>query len=256
MFNVLTLNIIVLLFALLTIVWQQSDLKLSKTQRVSNRLNPIILLIFLISWFIVLVYFLINADDEFRRIFLTYNLSILLVANTLWITAKKDFDVKILAIFLTACFFLLKLTLKNLFIDNVFILMSTLWVGPFLIKINLLNQKRFVIISLLWLLYDIYFIWLSPTFKDLLSQTREVNFTLGIVVGKYMIGAGDLLYMNMLLSILKDNKSRIISSLVLILSSFVLFIIAIKTGTALTFPLLVLWVPLGTLLLVFFRKSF
>ena len=256
MTEVLTLNIVVFLFALLTIVWQQSDLKLDKTQKVSKRLNPIFLLLFLISWLLILVYLLINADDEFRRIFLTYNLSILLIANTLWITAKRDLDIKILALFLTACFLLLKITVKNQFVDNIFIIMSTVWVGPFLVKINLLNKKRFIIVSLLWLLYDIYFIWLSPTFKNLLSQTHAVNLTLGIVIGKYLIGAGDLLYLNMLMSVMKDNKARILSSLVLIIISTTLFFIAINTRTVLAFPLLVLWVPVGTLLLFVFRKTF
>src|SRR3989344_1182525 len=101
MTEVLTLNIVVFLFSLLTILWQQSNLKLDKTQKVSKRLNPIFLLLFLVSWLLILVYLLINADDEFRRIFLTYNLSILLIANTLWITAKRDLDIKILALFLT-----------------------------------------------------------------------------------------------------------------------------------------------------------
>ncbi len=255
MFDVFVLNIVVFLFALLTIAWQRGDLKLKKTEKVSKRINPIFLLIFVIVWLFILLYILISSSNEFRSSFLTVNLSILLVANSLWISAGKNIYTKIFAVSLTVCLLLLKFTIKNQFIDNLFIFMSALWVGPFLIKINLITKKRFIVISLIWLIYDIYFVWLSPTFKNLNFQTQAVNFTLGVVIGKYLIGVGDLLYMNILLSALNDNKSRVLASFVLILTNIGFLIFALKTEMILTFPLLVLWAPLGILLIFFFRKS-
>lgn len=122
---------------------------------------------------------------------------------------------------------------------------SILWLGPFFSQINLLTRQRFLIISLLWFAYDILFVWLTPLFAVINQSTAAAGLPLAIILGDSFIGVTDFLWAGLLISLLTKIKWQLITIFALIGSNLILGWYTYATGNLNSFPLLVLWVPIG-----------
>lgn len=125
-----------------------------------------------------------------------------------------------------------------------------LWLGPLLVHLKFLNRRRFLLLSLLWFTYDIYFVWLTPLAARIQTNTLLVSSPLTLTTGDHSLGSGDLLWASLFLGIIPDKKRAVLALCLLIVSNLFLGIYSFRMSQPLLFPLLVLWVPLGSLFLI------
>jgi len=133
---------------------------------------------------------------------------------------------------------------------NLFIYFALLWFGPFFTRIRVLTIKRFLIISLIWFIYDIIYVWLTPLADNIVQATETIGFPLAISIGDYFIGSADLLWANCFISIIASVRSKWIGVVTLLASNIGLSLVAQVMPKMTIFPLLVLWVPIGLVLLI------
>jgi hypothetical protein len=137
-------------------------------------------------------------------------------------------------------------------IHNLFIIVGVAWLSPLLVHLGYLNRRRFIVISLIWFLYDITFVWLTPTADKVLQSLSAIDFPLGLAYAGRLIGSGDLLWASLFLTLLPQKK-RLLGAALLVISYMTLVTINDYVYAFSLFPLLVLWVPLGLILTRFIK---
>lgn len=145
----------------------------------------------------------------------------------------------------------------SVFSHNLFIIFSVSWLSVVLIKKKIITPRRFLIISIAWFIYDFTYVWLTPVSEVVNSSTKSVGFPLGIVSGDSLLGAADLFWAGMFLSVIK--KDRILISGLLIAVDLILGVYMLNNQNTAILPLLVFWVPVswlyfGTKKLLFLRS--
>ncbi|MBI4009010.1 hypothetical protein HY357_02150, partial [Candidatus Roizmanbacteria bacterium] len=140
------------------------------------------------------------------------------------------------------------------FLHNIFLIFGILWLGPFFVQTRLMTVKRFLIISIFWFIYDIFFVWFTSSSRQILYTTKAIDFPLSVNFAKSSIGIADLFWAGFLLSLLKKRKIKLISIILLICSNLLLGIYAIYITHISVFPLLVIWVPIG-IFFVFYENQ-
>lgn len=144
-----------------------------------------------------------------------------------------------------------RFTIPNELSHNLFIFAAVLWIGPLLVNSKIVTQKRFLIISGAWFLYDISYVWLTPLSNIVNTATQSSGFPLGIVKGNSMLGAADLFWAGLFISL---AKRPIIAIALLVLSDLALGIYLLRNQTETFVPLLVFWVPISLIYLYNTRK--
>lgn len=247
------LNLFVLLFFILTIAENSYRPKIPQNRKTAKPVSPVFFLTLIIIGIFLALFFLIFANKDIISWYLRLLISTLVVAHGFWLSLNKKILYRILFILLALLIISFRLIYPSVFSHNLFIFISILWLGPFLVHTGIITSKRFVVVSLFWFVYDIIFVWLSPLSKQVIITTRTMGFPLSIVSGKNAIGLADLFWAGFLLSLLKNNASRFLTIVLLSGSNIVLEFFAINFFRIKVFPLLVLWVPLG-LLILFYNK--
>ena len=101
---------------------------------------------------------------------------------------------------------LLRITFPSDPMNNLLILAAVVWLGPFLVKSRLVTLKRFVVLSLIWFLYDIIFVWLTGLSVLVQTKTQASQLPLTLTVNNNLMGTGDLLWSGLMISLIKDKK--------------------------------------------------
>ena len=120
---------------------------------------------------------------------------------------------------------------------------------------RVIYKKRFIFLSLLWVIYDVLFVWLTNASEHALVKTDAVGFPLGLVYKTYLIGSGDLIWASFLLAVLGSLSKRIIASIILIIVNILVGYISFYVLDVKSIPLLVFWVPIGISFLLFLDKK-
>ena len=249
----LLFNLLILLFFILTIVENFYRPKLPKSNKVDIPISSTLFFTLLIVGTIIVLFFLISAEKIIINWYIKLLLSALVLAHALWLSLNKKLFLKILFVLFALTIVVLRFSYPHWFIHNLYIFTSILWLGPFFPQTRIITIKTFFAISLFWLIYDIIFVWFSPFSQQVVATTKAIDFPLSLVVGKNSIGLADLFWSGMLLSFLKKNTSRFLAIFLLLGSDVLLEIIASNLFKIKIFPLLVIWVPLG-LLILFYEK--
>lgn len=249
----LLLNIFILLFFIFTILEDYYKPKLSRVEKVGRRISPFLLIMVIILGTSLIMYFLIFGTKQFVSLYLKFLLSTLVIAHALWISLKKNLTTKILLIIAALIIIVARFTYPSTFNHNLLIFLAIFWLGPFFVKVGIMTKKRFIIISILWFLYDIVFVWLTPLSNKVIATTNAIQFPLALVSGKSSIGLADLFWAGFLLCIIKKNKIKLLAITLLIGSNFLLEFYSTNIVRISIFPLLVLWIPLGFYIL-FYEK--
>jgi hypothetical protein len=203
----------------------------------TQTLSPSIFLLLIISALFSTLMLLLHAPASFTPWYLYAALSLSILGFSR--TYRFPF-------FIAAGLILARLLSSHDLIHNLFLGVAVMWLAPLLVHLKYLNRFRFIIISILWFFYDIAFVWLTPTAKQVVSQLTSLDFLLGLGWSGHLIGAGDLLWASLFLTLLPP-KRRLPAASLLVLSYVALLTIS-NYSTISLFPLLVLWVPLGILL--------
>ena len=175
--------------------------------------------------------------------------SLLLLGHALWLGMKEKLQIKLFWLGVAVFLIGVRLWYPSVLTHNLFIFFSLLWFGPFFTQMKLLTKKRFLIISLIWFAYDIVYVWLTPLADTIITATQAIGFPLSVAVGDQFIGSADLLWANCFLSLIGSTKKQWIGVALLMASNVGLSLYAALTPNLIIFPLLVLWVPIGILIL-------
>jgi hypothetical protein len=235
-------NIILTLFLILYLAFAVYLTRLKPPKTLSSSLtstiSPPTFLMLILGVFFPTLMLLMYAPASFTPWYLFGALSL----SALGFSRTYRFPVVI-----TASLILARLISSHDMIHNLFIIVAVSWLAPLLVHLGYLNRYRFMIISTIWFLYDIAFVWLTPTARKVLQSLSAINFPLGLTYKGHMLGSGDLLWASLFLTLL-PKKKRLLGATVLVLSYSTLVTMNDYVLTFSLFPLLVLWVPLGLVL--------
>lgn len=251
--DILSLSGVIFLFLLLSIFLQRDNLELRGISKATSKTSPYFFGIFSIFWLGFLLFFILKSSFAVRDLLLIVNFFLLIFLSSAWFSLKRPLLTRIIIFTFSFLIFFSALYFDNPLIDIVFIFLAVLWIGPFLKNIGLITRKRFIIISSLMFCYDIAYVWLTPLEHEMSKVITNTSFTLGINVGMYFLGTADLLFANVLVSVVNGVKNKIIAATALVVSNMIFLYLAQAFDFFLVFPLLVLWVPVGLMLLFVFR---
>lgn len=202
-------------------------------------------LILIIPVFLLLVFSLIHSPLTLLRYFYFFAFSYLLLIYAYWVSIGFEIKLKILIITFAVILIMLRYFNSSYLIHDLFIITSLSWLGNFLVTTRILNLRRFVFISVIWLIYDITYVWLTASAQIINMKSQAAFFPLGIAYNTSLIGTGDLLFATMFMNVLPTNKSKVISAALLFTSSALLTIVAVLNNKFEIYPLLTLWVPIA-----------
>lgn len=255
MSDFIVLNAYLLLFLFLTLLVNSLKPNLSQVKKVSIKIPPRLLFLLIILGFILVLALVLKGPKDYLAVYIQLSFSMLIVSHGLWLSLNRNLTSKVLAFLIALLLLTYRFIYPSYLSHNIFIIVSLLWLGPFFTQIELLTKKRFIIISLLWFSYDIIFVWLTPLFQQVASSTTEIGFPLALEIGETSLGTGDLVWANLFLSLIKSKKHLFWAIFILLSSNILLDIYASYIKDISSFPLLVLWVPLGLPLVLLTGKN-
>lgn len=254
MIDAFVLNIIIVAYFLL-VYWEDNvKPQLNEITKKKIEISPSYLGILLTIGFISLIAFMIFGSKTAVRSYVLFSFSLLTVGHALWLSFNQKLIRKLIAILFSIAFILVELIYPSELIHNIFLTFSTAWLAALFTVTNILTIKRFVSISIVWILYDIYYVWLSGLSKDIHDTTTTIGFPLAIGFRHSSIGIADLLFGSMLILLIADKKWRLLSIVALIISNVLLDIYAYTIGNIEVFPLLVLWGPIGLVIIYLYKQ--
>ncbi|OGK21307.1 hypothetical protein A3C23_02250 [Candidatus Roizmanbacteria bacterium RIFCSPHIGHO2_02_FULL_37_13b] len=253
--NFLLLNIAIILFLLLVILENNLKYNHKRLSSIGVKLSPKFLLLFVLGGFFLILLLFIKGPQTFIYYYARITFIFLVLGHSLWLSLNKKKLEKGLLILSGLIIILYRFTSPSLVSHNFFLLYAILWLAPFFFQVKILNLKRFLVISMLWFIYDFSYIWLSDLSYKVHQTTNSIKFPLAIVIGETSIGIADLFWAAMLITLLKYRRQKIIAIATLISSNLLLGWYSYSFANISGFPLLVLWVPLGLIVIKTQSKS-
>jgi hypothetical protein len=251
----LILNLFLLLFLVFSLIESRIQFIVSSKNTLRERLSPKILAPFLLIGTLLILLFITLGPKTAVSWYIRISFSVLVFGHALWLSLSSKTVRKFLLLALAVSIISYRLLLPSEISHNLFLFTALLWIGPFFTQLELLTQRRFFIISVIWFLYDISYVWLTPLAKTVVSTTESVGFPLAFVWGENFIGTADFLWAGCLVSVLKNQRVKWFAVMVLIGSHVLLQVVANTLVKITLFPLLVVWVPLGFLLFYIDRRA-
>lgn len=251
MLSVLGLNTVLLVYLLYALGLSFHHPHLPTFRNTSRKLHPVVVVCLLGISIALVLFLLLSASPLITYIYIIMMLSLSIFGFALWL--GKTTRLKAVFLLVAVTLILLRIFNDRDLVHNLFVFAAVGWLGPFLVQTQLLTQQRFVLVSLIWFLYDIFYVWLTPTAQAVTETVRTFSFPLSIIVHDSLIGTGDLLFASMLLSLLSSLRSKLLAVIVLWGSNVLLGQYVLLTNEPIIFPLLVLWVPLGFVVLTLSR---
>lgn len=196
-----------------------------------------------VSFYVVFSLLLEGTEGAVQvLIFSVFSFSLLL--QSFLLSLRKSLAIKVVALGVTCAIVLYHLFDGSFVSRNVLLLASLAWTGPFLKKIGFLNLKIFVILSVLWFVYDILYVKTVFAF-DVFEATRKSSFSLSIIVPPHSLGSADLLWANFFVTLCRNIHLKVMGMLLLVVSNLAISMYTITEVGWGYIPLLVVWVPIG-----------
>lgn len=259
MMDLLLLNLILFIFLILVFFensYSSNKLKLKDISSIKKHVSPKEFLLLLLSIVLIILLLLLKGRNNILFLYLYTILSYSILLHSGWLSLKLVRKFRLI-LFLTAFSVILyRLYFPSYLSHDLFIILSVSWIGPLLELFRFFTKKMFIIISLVWFIYDIFYVYLTSFSQHVLNTTRAVGFPLAILTNNMSLGLADLFYASILVSILKHRKNKVIAIVSLVISNIFLNYYALNTQNIVNFPLLVLWVPIGIILIVIEDKIF
>lgn len=246
--DIALLNFYLGIFLVVTAFGPIPKTSLKSIRHQSQKISPLSLVGIIATFSILTLWLLTSNAKNFLVAYINIAFSLTLIGHAYWLSLGKSKKERFPHIVVALSLITLKIFWSSHLINNLFLIVSISWLGQFLVKTKLLNPHRLTFISIIWLFYDIIFVWLTPLSQAVNTNTQALNVPLGIMVGTNLIGTGDLLWASMLLA-LTSGKLKSLIVIILLLSNIALDLYAVYSQNITAFPLLVLWVPLGLLTL-------
>ena len=209
-----------------------------------------LLLAFIIVGSIVF-YLIISGIKSFLSIYEYTALSILILLHGYWLFVRLKSKYNIIPIIVSLLIIILNMYYQqNQVFQDIFIIATVTWLGPFITSFKVFTSKVFIVFSCVWFFYDIFYIWISTGYQIVSSTTDFTGLPLSMGISNASIGLADLFYVSLLISILIKIKYKIIAVCLILISYFSLIYYVYNINFIKVFPLLVLWVPCGLIALL------
>lgn len=244
------LNLILLIFLLLSIIENNITPSAEQIKHIRKKIPPLPILTFFIYGFLLSA-FLILKEQNLTRAYLFFSFSILIIGHAVWLSLLRKRIILVFFVLLSTCIIMYRLFLPSALSHDIFLFNSLVWIGSFLTSLNILTTQRFIIISIIWFIYDSLYVWFTPLAHIVNTKSSTLGFPLSININTTSIGTADVLWATLFLSLLRSVKQKIFGITLLILSNLLLSLYSYWSNTILFFPLLVLWVPLGMIFLIY-----
>lgn len=240
--NFLLINIILSVYLLVTAYIKAPKIKLSKGKKTKGVSKNLISVVSVAGSLIVLLAFYFFTE-VFLFWYLRVAFSLMAIVGAFWLSGgdKKRFMYLLVAVLGIIIY---RFFSANYINHNILMILAIFWLGSFLTYTKIFDAKRILIFSVLWALYDLYFVWLSSSFTHVGAKSTGVGFPLGIVYKNALVGSGDLFWASLLLQIV-SNKLKIVYVALFVATNFLVGYILFSTKTVSSLPLLVFWVPIG-----------
>jgi hypothetical protein len=246
--NMILLNIWVTIFLLTSFFSSLYTIKKFSITGNTKAISPIISLIILfLTLGIILSLFYIFPTFIQYYIYLVFG--VLSIGSALWYTQHMSFIYKIALIICFVIVYVLRFVIPSSITHNVLIIFSLVWLGSFLIQLNFLNKKSFFIVTLIWIIYDILFVWLTSVSSQVNLVSKQIQFPMGLEVEGNLVGTGDLLFATILVHILQTKEKKIVAISMLIGSLLLVDLFHLLIYPLYTLPLLIIWGPIILFLL-------
>ncbi len=243
---------IILFGFLLTSLWESvitpEKISISTVRKVINIFSTKQMILFLSFVVTLLVLLVVIGYTNPLSIYLLLSFSILITFHALWLSWKLKTKIPI---FLSALVIFLRILYPSPLTHDVFVFLVVVWLGVIITSFNFFTRKVFIVCSLFWFVYDIFYIWITSGYHVISTMSKTINFPLSLSVGNSSIGLADLFYAVLLISAIKSIKSKVVGILLFVGSYHVLLYYAYTIQFISIFPLLVLWVPCGFVALGF-----
>lgn len=205
---------------------------------------------FIAYYLIVFVIVLIKDHGNLVKLYIYIVFGFAILFHFAWATARDKLDRKAFLSFFGLLIILFRILFPSTISHNLFIIFIASWLGPFITSFKFFSKRMFIFISVIWFIYDIFYVWISASYKEVTMATQGTGFPLGIISGNQLIGLADLFWVSICLSMIIDAKHRYYLLILFIVSDILLNIISTLTNYFSVFPLLVLWVPIGIIFLL------
>ncbi len=250
--NIFDISLTLLLFLFLLIASFQKP-KILRFKYESLTWSPLLKyqLISFAGVLLINVFVIVVHSKTLVEIYIKTSFSLLVLGAGFWISFGKSALFKIGILLVCGVVILLRFLIPSQITHNLFLVVSLFWLGSFLKSLGILTKKRFIVISLIWLLYDIIYVWLTPTAHQVFIASSSIGFPFAFIVGSSSLGSADLLWATCLISVLRHKNIIARTIGLLIVTNILLTLLAQNIKFASIFPLLVVWVPLGLILLWF-----
>lgn len=224
--------------------FKRKSLTIQKVRAVTQTLTLKQILPFLSGSLISLALVILSSESLLQA----YMMGVLTYAiffHVAWLTLKKPIVHQWLIVIVSVVLVSLRVSFPHPFIHNLFMIAASVWLGSFISSFKYISQRVFIYLSVLWVAYDIFYVWLTPAGQVVSETTDQIMFPLGIMTHYETLGLADLFFVTLCLSILKQRQTQSLAALLFLMSSILLTIFAYWTNSITTFPLLVIWAPIG-----------
>jgi hypothetical protein len=246
----ITLNLFLILFLFAVFiesqfVWQQKGM--GEIRLYLKTVPATKILLYFLSLGCLISLLLLKGHQTILSLYIYSALSMLILFHAQWLSQNKR---KGFVFFLFVGIILGRIFYPADITHDVFIIAIASWLGPFLSMFRFFTRKIFVIISLAWFIYDVFYIWITHASSAVVFSTQAVGFPLALVVHNTSIGLADLFYASLLISIVKNKTFKLLAIVLLIGTNIGLTFFAYTIHSIKIFPLLVIWVPCGILAVI------
>jgi hypothetical protein len=251
----LILDVWVIIFLIFTSLELRLSKKLPGLRGIKTKIPQNLPILLVVSYLFLFGLLFYKDADIINKLFI-FSLSLSILGHSLWLSSRFRYISAFVGILIVA----FRILSPSILTHNIFVLASILWLGPILLKHKILNTKRLLIVSFLWLIYDIFYVWITGIAQDANLIAQSVGFPMGIISSTALLGSADLFWSNLLISVIKVRRSQIITIIALVASDIALAAYLSSLKSVVIFPLLVVWIPIGLFLnfktfYLFLKKS-
>lgn len=251
MINFFILNFLLALFLLTTIF--ETKIKLTYTSLAKPTKFLFSIVIFL---GIILSFPLFLSSESFISKYLTLVFILLIAGHFLFLSINQKFWTQVLFFGITTIVLLyhgLRITALS---QDLFILFAFVWLGPFLVKKQIVTIKKAMVILGLWIAYSVIFIFFRSTNNNIFQTTQILRMPFSVIAGNSYLGIVDIVIPNLLISILKVNKVQFLGVAIFLISNLLVGLLAFQYNLFVVFPISVAWILLDIPLLFLDSKLY
>ena len=249
MLNFLILNCLLALFLLVTIF----EVRIPLTHVFLSKTTMLLFFILLSIGIFFSLPFLLSAQPVMSK-YLTFTLVLLISGHFIFLALNQNTWKQILFFVITIIILLYHGLHVSMLSQDLSLLFAFVWLGPFLVKREVLTVKRSLAILGLWVFYNMIFLLFHSTTNHVFQSTQDLHMPFSVTVGNSYLGIVDLVIPSLLISMIRAAKLQFSTAFLFVLANLLIGILAFQFNMFIVFPISLLWILLSIPLLFLDKK--